>query len=103
MPYGAPGMVPPQYPPYPQQQPMPNGMPAGYGFYGRAGGDPYQMPPILQPVAFVPYVTQEQPLMQYTPQDSFAPQQRIVAGPVEMKKVPDGSGKREANKDDNEI
>ena len=104
MPYGTPGMAPPpQYPPYPQQ-PMPNGMPAGYGFYGRAqGGDPYQMPPILQPVAFVPYVTQEQPLMQYTPQDSFAPQQRVVSTPVEMRKVPDGSGKREANKDDNEI
>ena len=32
-----------------------------------AGGDGYQMPPIVQPVAFVPYVTQEQPLMQYSP------------------------------------
>lgn len=31
-------------------------------------GKPYQMPPIVQPVAFVPYVTQEQPLMQYAPQ-----------------------------------
>lgn len=28
---------------------------------------PYQMPPIVQPVAFVPYVTQEQPLVQYSP------------------------------------
>lgn len=27
-----------------------------------------QMPPIVQPVAFVPYVTQDQPLVQYTPQ-----------------------------------
>ena len=96
MPYGAPGVAP-QYPQYQGQQP------GGYAFYGRGVGDPYQMPPILQPVAFVPYVTQEQPLMQYTPQDSMTPQQNIVAGPVEMRKVPDGSGKREINKDDNEI
>jgi ribosomal protein L40E len=27
--------------------------------------EPYQMPPIIQPVAFVPYVTQDQPLLQY--------------------------------------
>ena len=96
MPYGTPGVAP-QYPQYQGQQP------GGYAFYGRGVGDPYQRPPILQPVAFVPYVTQEQPLMQYTPQDSMTPQQNIVAGPVEMRKVPDGSGKREINKDDNEI
>ncbi|HKL94585.1 MAG TPA: hypothetical protein VJZ69_04805 [Clostridia bacterium] len=27
--------------------------------------DPYQMPPIVQPVAFVPYVTQDQPVLQF--------------------------------------
>lgn len=65
-----------QYPPYYQypqqgmQQYPPQGqmpsqqMPQG-GYYMAPGG--YQMTPIVQPVAFVPYVTQEQPLMQYTP------------------------------------
>ncbi len=38
---------------------------------------PYQMPPIVQPVAFVPYVTQEQPLVQYSPAPAQpAPAQR---------------------------
>lgn len=32
-----------------------------------------QMPPIVQPVAFVPYVTQEQPLMQYSPEITQPP------------------------------
>jgi len=51
----------PQYPyGYPQQF-------AQGGYYGGMPGDMRQMPPIVQPVAFVPYVTQEQPLMQYTP------------------------------------
>jgi len=36
-------------------------------YYIGPDGKPYQMPPIVQPVAFVPYVTQEQPLMQYSP------------------------------------
>ncbi len=57
---------PPQgypYPAYPQQ--MAGGAPA---YFVGADGEPYQMPPIVQPVAFVPYVTQEQPLMQYMPQ-----------------------------------
>ncbi|MBR4801106.1 MAG: zinc-ribbon domain-containing protein [Clostridia bacterium] len=59
------------YPLYPYP---PYGYPYGYpaqgapaGFYGGQSGDGYQMPPIVQPVAFVPYVTQEQPLMQYSP------------------------------------
>ena len=53
------------YPPYPAQ--AQGGAPMAPGFYNAAGGDGYQMPPIVQPVAFVPYVTQEQPLMQYSP------------------------------------
>ena len=46
--------------------------PAGYGvpYYG-ADGISRQMPPIVQPVAFVPYVTQDQPLMQYTPTGEY--------------------------------
>ena len=57
------------YPPYPAQpqQQAQGGAPMAPGFYNMAGGDGYQMPPIVQPVAFVPYVTQEQPLMQYSP------------------------------------
>jgi len=52
-----------------QQPPMapPMGTPINPGYYIGPDGEPYQMPPIVQPVAFVPYVTQEQPLMQYTP------------------------------------
>lgn len=42
---------------------------------------PFQMPPIVQPVAFVPYVTQEQPLVQYSP---VAAEQRRVAQPVQQ-------------------
>lgn len=42
-------------------------------FYNRETGEPYQMPPIVQPVAFVPYVTQNQPLMQYSPDEDDAP------------------------------
>lgn len=56
--------------PYGYPYPFPPQMPVGgapMGFYYGKDGEPYQMPPIVQPVAFVPYVTQEQPLMQYTP------------------------------------
>lgn len=58
------------YPPYGYPYPYPP-MPAA-GAYAPPytlgeDGKPYQMPPIVQPVAFVPYVTQEQPLMQYVP------------------------------------
>lgn len=42
---------------------------------------PFQMPPIVQPVAFVPYVTQEQPLVQYSP---VVAEQRKVAQPVQQ-------------------
>lgn len=45
--------------------------------YDTATGKAYQMPPIVQPVAFVPYVTQDQPLMQYAPTD--APQNASAA------------------------
>ncbi len=52
----------PQYPQYPQ---YPYAYPMGGAFiYGAKPGEPYQMPPIVQPVAFVPYVTQDQPLVQ---------------------------------------
>ena len=50
--------------PYPPQQGQGAPVPPA-AFYGVKGD--YQMPPIVQPVAFVPYVTQEQPLMQYSP------------------------------------
>lgn len=54
--------------PYPQA-------PYGGVFYNKETGEPYQMPPIVQPVAFVPYVTQEQPLMQYAPTEAPLPVQ----------------------------
>lgn len=73
-PYGAP------YAPYPYPQapyapyPYPQGAPQYAPIqYCNEKGEPYQMPPIVQPVAFVPYVTQEQPLMQYTPADVNPP------------------------------
>lgn len=53
------GFVYPQYPYAP--------MGAPYGGMVMRDGNNYQMPPIVQPVAFVPYLTQDQPLMQYTP------------------------------------
>lgn len=57
----------PQYQAQPQAQQNPYGAaPYGYPAYGAPYGQ-YQMPPIVQPVAFVPYVTQDQPLMQYSP------------------------------------
>lgn len=54
---------------YPYPAATPYGAPV---FYNRETGEPYQMPPIVQPVAFVPYVTQDQPLMQYSPTGEFA-------------------------------
>ncbi len=65
-PAGAPAA---QYPPY-----------AAPVLYNKETGEPYQMPPIVQPVAFVPYVTQDQPLMQYVPADVPA---APVATPVQ--------------------
>ena len=50
-------------------------------------GKPYQMPPIVQPVAFVPYVTQEQPLMQYSPTAVEAKPQRAVPINIAAKDV----------------
>lgn len=62
------------YPPYPAYPAQPYPAPQQYPYappvlYNKETGEPYQMPPIVQPVAFVPYVTQDQPLMQYTPTD----------------------------------
>lgn len=66
----------PPYAPYPQQpyqyaqgasqQGQPMQAPSDPGYYYQEE-QRRQMPPIVQPVAFVPYVTQEQPLMQYSP------------------------------------
>lgn len=58
---------------FPFAQPYPTA--GGYApmLYNEKTGEPYQMPPIVQPVAFVPYVTQEQPLMQYSPAVEPAP------------------------------
>lgn len=74
-PYGYP--YPPQqpYPAYPAQGAQQQvGLPGGAPMPPQADPAYYyqeeqrrQMPPIVQPVAFVPYVTQEQPLMQYSP------------------------------------
>lgn len=44
-----------------------NGQMINHGFAGAQNStEPYQMPPIVQPVAFVPYVTQDQPVLQIT-------------------------------------
>lgn len=68
------------YPPYPYPYP-----PTAFGapaFFNAQTGEPYQMPPIVQPVAFVPYVTQEQPLMQYSPNDvTSQPAKKSAANP----------------------
>lgn len=72
------------YPPYQQgvqpsatmQSPQQASTPA---YLVGEDGKPYQMPPIIQPIAFVPYVTQEQPLMQYAPQEQPAPAAQPVA------------------------
>lgn len=82
---------PPQYAPYPYQQSYPYPYPASP--YPQApylmgeDGKPYQMPPIVQPVAFVPYVTQEQPLMQYSPTAVEAKPQRAVPINIAAKDV----------------
>ncbi|MCM1305906.1 MAG: zinc ribbon domain-containing protein [Firmicutes bacterium] len=64
-PYQPPYPYPPQAPQYAAQQ---AGAPMDYGEYCYQEEMRRQMPPIVQPVAFVPYVTQEQPLMQYSPE-----------------------------------
>ncbi len=59
-----------QFSPY-ANQPFATGYPAypPYGVGLTPDGQPYQMTPIVQPVAFVPYVSQEQPLVQYASED----------------------------------
>lgn len=77
------------YPPYAgyqgqaQYPQMPNA-----GYY--VPSEPRQMPPIVQPVAFVPYVTQEQPLMQYLPADDTPKQ-----NPVNNTPKPEGKPRKE--------
>ncbi len=73
------------YPPMGYPYPPYGGAPA-YGI--GADGKPYQMPPIVQPVAFVPYVTQDQPLMQYSP--DVEDKNR----PVKIPATPAGEGKK---------
>lgn len=98
MPYGA---YPYPYPPYAygcpyaQQKPCEqcntqpqNSSPCAQpGFYANKPDAPYQMPPIVQPVAFVPYVTQEQPLMQYTPLVAEEKRPQRPATPTAIKPV----------------
>lgn len=65
-PYGYPyPYAPYPYPPYPQQAPQASAPAYPSGEDCRQ----YQMPPIVQPIAFVPYLTQDQPLVQYAPQE----------------------------------
>lgn len=66
-PYPYPYSYPPQQVPQQAVQPQAQGGNGQPAYIMGADGKPYQMPPIVQPVAFVPYVTQEQPLMQYSP------------------------------------
>ncbi|MGI6228952.1 MAG: zinc ribbon domain-containing protein [Christensenellales bacterium] len=40
------------------------------GFQGAEPGEPYQMPPIIQPVTFVPFVSTDQPLWQIDSPDA---------------------------------
>lgn len=75
------------YPPfgYPYQQygqPYP---PMQGGGYYPVDEQRRQMPPIVQPVAFVPYVTQEQPLMQYSP--DIIPEKPSETKPLEAPKT----------------
>lgn len=82
-PYGYPYPYPPYpYPPCAQQCAggAPQQQASAPAYLVGEDGRPYQMPPIVQPIAFVPYVTQEQPLMQYAPQEP--------SRPVEQPKAP---------------
>ncbi len=72
------------YPPYPYPYPPYPAPYAASGGYAMPDEEHRQMPPIVQPVAFVPYVTQEQPLMQYSPDINVKTNvRRPVAEPVE--------------------
>lgn len=74
--------------PYPQQPAQPGAPVPPMAAYPQTG----QMPPIVQPVAFVPYVTQEQPLMQYSPvieepkPQPVRPQQPVQVQPTQNSK-----------------
>lgn len=74
-----PPQYPYPYPPYPYPYPASPQAPA---YLMGEDGKPYQMPPIVQPVAFVPYVTQEQPLMQYSPAVDQKPQRAVPSAPA---------------------
>ena len=95
-PYGAPYQPP--YPPYPQGQQPPQGVPQGqpmtmdYAAYYYQEEMRRQMPPIVQPVAFVPYVTQEQPLMQYSP--DIIPPTPVQQPPLEVVEQPEPKASR---------
>ncbi len=61
------------------------------------------MPPIIQPVAFVPYVTQDQPLMQYLPSDDggAVAAKPPVKGSVKSAAAPAGAMSVRADADKN--
>lgn len=108
-PYGYPyPYAPYPYAPYPQQ-PQNAQAPVGacaqcaQQAQGQAGapaylvgedGRPYQMPPIVQPVAFVPYVTQEQPLVQYAPQEPKRPAPAPTPQPAVKQEQPQKASKK---------
>lgn len=82
-PFGG-GYAPYPYPyAYPYAQAPAGQYPSAPAYFMGEDGKPYQMPPIVQPVAFVPYVTQEQPLMQYSP---VVEEPKKTAQPVPSKK-----------------
>ena len=92
------------YPPYGYPY-APYGQPAPYpaqGGYYYPDDEHRQMPPIVQPVAFVPYVTQEQPLMQYSPElnaNKPVPEAKPVAAQeFEIVKPQTSSRRRKQNK-----
>lgn len=98
-PYGYPYPYPPYpYPPYPQPAPQASSPAYPAGEENRQ----YQMPPIVQPIAFVPYLTQEQPLVQYAPQEQPSvqnvprePQRPVIPQQVAQPQLQDGKrGKR---------
>lgn len=72
---------------------------AGQGGYYYSEDPNRQMPPIVQPVAFVPYVTQEQPLVQYAPEyeraQEVAPPRQYMESQIEpMQPQPNNKKRR---------